>query len=303
MKDYYKILGLTNNASNYEIKKAYKCQAKYWHPDINKSPNARIRIQEIIEAYLILSDTLKRKEYDRILRSKNQTFFEVSKKLEKNVEHQTSSDLVISTLKAEELAEKPIGYLLSLAKKGFSPFNFFFQTIIASAIISSLFYLIYPFSSNSISQSDSVFRNIDHSVSFRYNINWSKQTPQRGSTLCLLVEKSIHASCNLSYILAERNIVEKYDEQYMSFIVNSVFNNPRNLKVRFEKIAGRLYSITSVDWTYPKITDDVPIEGKAIIYTTNNNGNRYMMVFTVPLENYHLLQPELMYIVGTLTFE
>lgn len=63
--DYYKILGVSKNSSTKEIKKAYYQLAKKYHPDTNKDdPNASKKFQEVSEAYEILSDDTKRKEYD-----------------------------------------------------------------------------------------------------------------------------------------------------------------------------------------------------------------------------------------------
>lgn len=64
-KDYYKILGLTKSASKDEIKKAYRSLAHKYHPD--KNPNdkeAEDRFKDIAEAYEVLSDDGKRKDYD-----------------------------------------------------------------------------------------------------------------------------------------------------------------------------------------------------------------------------------------------
>ena len=64
--DYYKILGIEKNATEKEIKKAYRKLALKWHPD--KNPNNREEAEEkfkkINEAYSILSDKDKRNEYD-----------------------------------------------------------------------------------------------------------------------------------------------------------------------------------------------------------------------------------------------
>lgn len=65
VKDYYKILGVTKNSSGKDVKKAYYQLAKKYHPDTNKDdPNASKKFQEVSEAYEILSDDQKRKEYD-----------------------------------------------------------------------------------------------------------------------------------------------------------------------------------------------------------------------------------------------
>lgn len=64
MKDYYQILGVPRGASDAEIRKAYRRLAKMYHPDVNKDKTAEEKFKEISEAYNVLSDTKKRKEYD-----------------------------------------------------------------------------------------------------------------------------------------------------------------------------------------------------------------------------------------------
>jgi len=63
-KDYYDILGVPHNATLDEIKKAYRKLALKYHPDRNKSKGVEEKFKEINEAYAVLSDPEKRKQYD-----------------------------------------------------------------------------------------------------------------------------------------------------------------------------------------------------------------------------------------------
>ncbi len=64
-RDYYEVLGVDRNATQEEIKKAYRRLSKKYHPDINKAPDAAEKFKEIQEAYEVLGDEQKRANYDR----------------------------------------------------------------------------------------------------------------------------------------------------------------------------------------------------------------------------------------------
>ncbi len=64
-RDYYEILGVSRNASNEEIKRAFRKLAFQYHPDHNRNDGAEDLFKEINEAYEVLSDDQKRSSYDR----------------------------------------------------------------------------------------------------------------------------------------------------------------------------------------------------------------------------------------------
>lgn len=63
-KDYYETLGVDKSASKQDIKAAYKKLAKKYHPDLNKEAGSEDKFKEVSEAYSVLSDESKRKQYD-----------------------------------------------------------------------------------------------------------------------------------------------------------------------------------------------------------------------------------------------
>ncbi len=80
-KDYYKILGVSENATAQEIKNAYRKLAKQYHPDKNKGDkSAENKFKDISEAYSVIGDEKKRKQYDAMRRNPFSSFsgFEAS---------------------------------------------------------------------------------------------------------------------------------------------------------------------------------------------------------------------------------
>jgi molecular chaperone DnaJ len=64
-RDYYELLGVPRNASDAEIKSAFRTLARELHPDVSAEPDADIRFREVAEAYEVLSDPERRGIYDR----------------------------------------------------------------------------------------------------------------------------------------------------------------------------------------------------------------------------------------------
>jgi molecular chaperone DnaJ len=64
-RDYYDVLGIPKNASNDEIKAAFRKLARQYHPDVSQEANAEEHFKEVNEAYSVLSDADKRAAYDR----------------------------------------------------------------------------------------------------------------------------------------------------------------------------------------------------------------------------------------------
>ena len=61
-RDYYEVLGVSKNATDSEIKSAFRKLAKKYHPDVSKEKDAAEKFKECQEAYAVLSDPQKRKQ-------------------------------------------------------------------------------------------------------------------------------------------------------------------------------------------------------------------------------------------------
>ena len=67
MENYYNVLGVAPNATDDEIKKVYRSLAMRYHPDRNQEPGADARFKAIGKAYEVLSDPVKREEFNQSL--------------------------------------------------------------------------------------------------------------------------------------------------------------------------------------------------------------------------------------------
>lgn len=73
-KNYYDVLGVPKQASDQDIKRAYRKLAKQYHPDVNKDPGAQDKFKAIQEAFDVLSDPDKKANYDRYGSPEGPTF-------------------------------------------------------------------------------------------------------------------------------------------------------------------------------------------------------------------------------------
>ena len=99
MSTLYEILEVSENASKEVIDKAYKVLAKRYHPDLQQDADkkqAEIKMKQINEAYDVLSDDIKRKEYDQTLSIQRET------EKRKNEENYKSETTYTSTQKVNK---------------------------------------------------------------------------------------------------------------------------------------------------------------------------------------------------------
>ena len=95
-KNLYEIMGVRFNASFDEIKLAYKKLVRIYHPDINKSKDSEIKFKLLNNAYEILSDKTKRKNYDKLLNISGFDFKKdeiISCKIEKEIKKEKPLDI------------------------------------------------------------------------------------------------------------------------------------------------------------------------------------------------------------------
>src|ERR671934_988191 len=64
-RDYYELLGVSRDADEGEIKKAFRKLARELHPDVSEAPDAEERFKQVVEAYEVLSNSERREVYDR----------------------------------------------------------------------------------------------------------------------------------------------------------------------------------------------------------------------------------------------
>lgn len=84
MKNYYEILEVDKNASDEVIEKAYKTLAKKYHPDLQNNSDCQDKMRQINEAYEILSNDFKRREYDEKIKRQSVSIEEYNRIIQEN---------------------------------------------------------------------------------------------------------------------------------------------------------------------------------------------------------------------------
>ncbi len=128
-KDYYKILGLSSEASAEDIKKAYRKLALQFHPDRNPDDKtADNKFKEIVEAYEVLSDSNKRKEFDNL-----RNFGSASKKTYYNKTYNDNFEPSYQTFYKKEKYDDPQKLWEEFKKDyNFKNFSDFFKNFFSS---------------------------------------------------------------------------------------------------------------------------------------------------------------------------
>ena len=121
MKNYYEILEVDKNASKEVIEKAYRTLAKKYHPDLRSSTFSQERMMKINEAYEVLSNDYKRKEYDNHLQSKIISIDEYNKLKQENIQLKNnlkkfSNQYNTNNENEEDLGSVPANFIRNLYK-------------------------------------------------------------------------------------------------------------------------------------------------------------------------------------------
>lgn len=106
-KDYYGILELGSNATQREIKDSYRSLARRYHPDLNQNDIlAEKKFKQVIEAYFVLSNDIKKREYDKSREINNSFFREVGKKPPNSFSNLFGS--ILSKIKYSDVVSKSV---------------------------------------------------------------------------------------------------------------------------------------------------------------------------------------------------
>lgn len=171
--NYYELLGIKKDATMEEIKKAYRIQAKKWHPDINKDKEAANITKKLNDAKQILLNEDKRKEYDIYLEELTNPNYEKLKEKNQSKETKTTTKTTTQTNYTEDYSKETYTkwqyftaylkyYQSSIPRKILAIILVILETIICATlqIINYLLALVISYTGNLISYIASIILGI-----------------------------------------------------------------------------------------------------------------------------------------------
>jgi len=146
------------------------------------------------------------------------------------------------------------------------------------------------------------FTNEDYGVSFDYPSNWTSRTPQRQSTLILLYEDlGTKATCNLSMVTQDQEKIENYDIDYFRNNLSKIHSTIDNLNTQFTTVNDKALSWTTYDTDVQ--TNEGPLKTRFTTLTALHNGQRFMLIISVPNSNVDRIKFDLQTITESLKFK
>ena len=242
MRNYYEILNVDFNSDQSEIKKSFYNLVKKFHPDLNKSPNARKRFELINEAYETLSDSEKRSAYDRVLIEEIKKKVKRKEKQKKEIPEKlriafavlkvmffstlsfVMASIIFGSLKKSYFGAEPI--LLSLATLLFTFDRYFW----VERILSKNFFTIYK-----------ILRGVIFSVSISLVLNIILESPPMylnlddSSKLFMIIPSTAFGSIITS--------MEDYTNLFTFFWFKNFFFHARKIFLKTLKILAISSSI------------------------------------------------------------
>ncbi len=205
-KDLYKILDINKNASNRDIKKAYRDLVIKWHPDKNHNniEEATAKFKDISDAYQILIDPNKRKKYDRYLYQANQQNTNKQHNTQYNTQHNTQYNTQYNTQNnTPQYSYSYDAFYSQYAYNLRDPYEVFRDVMTAIDSISSTFNIIDQLFSSNMNYLNKIDLTPCKTFSFFQNnndeITWMINIYPNGSERGIITDTDIERLVEYSY--------------------------------------------------------------------------------------------------------
>ena len=145
MQNYYEILGTSKDATQDEIKKAYRQKSKMYHPDINKSDNAEAMMKKVNQAYDVLGDPAKRQQYDTMGSNPYQYQNQSGQQYYGRQTYTSADEFFEEFMRqfyGQQQQQRQQYYQQQPRRRVFNPFSFFFRMMFGYYIINSIMNLL-----------------------------------------------------------------------------------------------------------------------------------------------------------------